>query len=363
MNFLTITKFSKKLYDIKLKYYFITVKMTSIYDIPYKDIRKFLSANNKNLVNEDDAYNEVLILLKDKNSKGHTTSIIEWMIAHNLIVNKVIIPYYTVDDIDNMSQSEINKLAKKLTMKGNDRGNIKNILRYLHKLEDISLLPEIKDIIFNNLTQLELENINIYDLNFDNIINLLKTHRNKVAIRKFVSDNLDKIIIYQFLLSLNSSIPDMLELDVTKNFFLDQMLDLLYFADFYNKNIIADIIEDFRQGFLKYYTVKEFDDLIRSIKEKKYKYEDNIEIHISEMNNLVKFTIDLIKNNEIGLARKVVAIIKNLKYVSGHNNIGHNNIPYVYFLVDEINKLKPSLSTEIINNVIGSHIPRINNRY
>jgi len=334
--------------------------MTSIYDIPYEDIRKFLSSNNKNLVNEDDSYDETRFLLKDKNAKGHTTNIIEWMIAHNLIVNKVIIPYYTVDDIDNMSQSEINKLAKKLTMKGNNRNNIKNILRYLHKLEDISLLPEIKDLILNNLTQLELQNINIYDLNFDDVIELLKTHRNKIAIRKLISNNLDKIIIYQFL-SLTHSIPDILKVNASKNEIQAYIDDLLGFADLYNKNIMANVIDDFRQDFLKYYTVKEFDNLIRSVKEKKYKYEDNIEINIYDMNNLVKFTINLIINNEIGLARKTVAIVKNLRYVSGHNHAGHNHIPYVYFLLDEINKLK--LSTEVINNVVGSHIPRINNRY
>ena len=334
--------------------------MTSIYDIPYEDVRKFLLANNK--TPSDDAYDEIQILLKDKNAKGHTTSIIEWLIAHNLLVNKVVIPYYTVDDIDNidnMSQFEINQLAKKLTMKGNNRDNIKNILRYLHKLEDISLPPEIKDIIFNNLTQLELKNINIYDLTYNDIIELLKSHRNKTAIRKLISDNLDKIIVYQFLLPFNPS--GVLEVNTNKNFFQDYILDLLYFADFYNKNIIADIIEDFKLYILKYYTVEEFDDLIRSIKEEKYKYKDNIEIPSDDMDNLVKFTIDLINNNEIGLARKVVAIIKNLRYVSGHNNPGHNHIPYMYFLLDEINKLK--LSTEVINRVVGSHIPRINNRY
>ena len=40
--------------------------MTSIYDIPYEDIEEFLLANNKNYVNEDDAYNKALELLKDK---------------------------------------------------------------------------------------------------------------------------------------------------------------------------------------------------------------------------------------------------------------------------------------------------------
>jgi hypothetical protein len=40
--------------------------MTSIYDIPYKDIKIFLLANNRNIKNEDDAYKITVDLLKDK---------------------------------------------------------------------------------------------------------------------------------------------------------------------------------------------------------------------------------------------------------------------------------------------------------
>jgi len=110
--------------------------MTSIYDIPYEDIQKFLLANNQNFEDEKDAYDKALLLLKDKNAKGHTISIIEWMIAHNLLIRKVEIPNYTFSQINNMSQIEIDELAKLLTMKGNNRDNIKNILKYLHKLYD-----------------------------------------------------------------------------------------------------------------------------------------------------------------------------------------------------------------------------------
>jgi hypothetical protein len=42
--------------------------MTSIYDIQYEDIEKFLLANNQNFLDKDDAYNKTLILLKDKKS-------------------------------------------------------------------------------------------------------------------------------------------------------------------------------------------------------------------------------------------------------------------------------------------------------
>ena len=125
--------------------------MTSIYDIPYKDIEIFLRANGKKLTkNKDDDYENAFILLKNKNSKGHTIKIIEWMKAYNLFINNVNIPSYSIYEIDNMTSTEINSLAKKLTMKGNDRDNIKNILRYLNKLNEYNdesiydtMLPEI----------------------------------------------------------------------------------------------------------------------------------------------------------------------------------------------------------------------------
>ena len=94
--------------------------MTSIYDVPYEDIIMFLLANNKDFSNKDEAYNTALVLLKDKNAIGHT-----------------------VYEIDNMSQKEIDQLAKLLTMKGNNPQNIKKILRYLNKLQDDNINSRI----------------------------------------------------------------------------------------------------------------------------------------------------------------------------------------------------------------------------
>src|SRR5436190_21202434 len=115
--------------------------MTSIYDIPYEDIEEFLLANNKTFKNKNDAYDKDRILLKDKKAIGHTVSIIEWMMAHNLFIRKVMnnIPSYNINEINNMSEIERNLLAKLLMMNGNNVVNIKNILRYLHKLNDVIL--------------------------------------------------------------------------------------------------------------------------------------------------------------------------------------------------------------------------------
>ena len=50
--------------------------MTSIYDIAYQDIKKFLQQNKQSFMNKDDAYELASILLKDKKSKGHSIVII-----------------------------------------------------------------------------------------------------------------------------------------------------------------------------------------------------------------------------------------------------------------------------------------------
>ena len=123
--------------------------MTSIYDIPYEDIEIFLNANNEKIPNNiNKAYNNAFKLIKDKNSKGHTINIIEWIIAHNVFINKIEINDYSIGEIDNMDQSEIHQLAKTLGIKCDNRNNIINILRYLNKLNDSksiynTMLPEI----------------------------------------------------------------------------------------------------------------------------------------------------------------------------------------------------------------------------
>ena len=172
--------------------------MTSIYDIPHGDIEIFLLANNKSIRGNDEDYELALVLLKDKKAKGHTTSIIEWTMAYNLLVDDVDIPIYSTYDIDNMPQAQIDRLAKLLTMKRNNRENIKNILRYLGKLQDDKqfLIGDINQTILDTLTQLELQAIDISKLSYNDVINLLKTHRNKKAIRNFIFDSLEKIIIY-----------------------------------------------------------------------------------------------------------------------------------------------------------------------
>ena len=292
--------------------------MTSIYDIPYKDIQIFLLANNINIQNRDEDYNIASDLLKDKKAKGHTRSIIEWMIAHNLLVNNIDIPRFTINEIDNMSQNEINQLAKLLNMKCNNIVNIKNILRYLHKLyEGINLLPEIHDIIFENLSKLEIKDIDVSNLRYDNVINLLKTHRNKKDIRKFIYDNLEKIIIYN---TLNSK-------EGLNN--IDNLDDILNRINVYNKNIMISIVRDNYILLNEYYTDDEINDLIQELKEESDDEGGEVYIDKNEGGDLIDFMLNLIDINEIRLAKRVFDIANDFHYFI-------RSLPFNYELIQRL---------------------------
>jgi len=160
--------------------------MNSIHDVPYEDIQEFLRANKKSYLNENDAYNKALILLKDRNAIGHTMSIIEWIIAHNLIKKKVKISDFTIYQIDNMQQFQIDELAKILTMSGNNRDNIKNILSYMNKLSILPEHPDVKPLILDTILQLQ-----ILSSPLDEVMNIFENNK---FMRKFIYDNMDKII-------------------------------------------------------------------------------------------------------------------------------------------------------------------------
>lgn len=269
--------------------------MSNIHDVPYKDIKIFLDANNQDYDSKDDAYDKVLILLKDKNAKGHTVSIIEWLIAHNLLTNEVKIPNYTVTAINNMTQYEINNLAKLLTMKGNNIENIKNILRYLHKLNEVELITDIKGIILSKLGELEINKLNFDNITFYNVIRLLKNHRNKALIRKAIYNNMEKIILY-----------DILTIDVGKLNDLTYYIELSYKLP---KSIILKLFNYNQEKILENYGIGDMDD-VKNYLENSHYDKTSVDIH-RRMSILATFLIDLIKIDEIGLAKKVLDILND----------------------------------------------------
>lgn len=268
--------------------------MTTIRDIPYEDIIIFLESNNKSFLNQNGAYNKARILLKDRKAKGHTIHIIEWMTAHNLLVNKIDIHNFTSDEIDNMFQTKINKLVKLLTLTGNNIDNIKNILRYLHKLDDenIILLPEINDMILNTLYDIEKREKDLLYLiksgNYRDILNLLKIHHNKQMIRELIVDNVEEIInnfnIKHNNIYFKSLIIGLLnydELGLVKKFY-----DYLKILDPHWKDLSFDIInnvyyEFYDDKFENVFKISSSSDLFDFfIEKKKYKYDINDKLKI-----------------------------------------------------------------------------------
>ena len=278
--------------------------MSDIRDIPFKDIKEFLSVNNKDFINKDDAYDQALILLKDKKAIGHTTSIIEWLIAHNLFVRKVNIPNYTIYKIDNMSQNEINQLAKLLTMKKNNSENIKNILRYLHKLdeENIILLPEINDVILRKLDQLEKQEINFDQITSSKVIDLLKTHRNKALIRELIYNNLLKIVFYDYLWMY-----------IRHHYTIESIIKIIKHNEFdeYPKSIMLGLIKINENELIKYYGFEKINNIINYLTENK----GNMMLYIN-MDFLCNFITNLININELMLAKKVFDIANDYNFRS-----------------------------------------------
>jgi len=283
--------------------------MTSIYDIPYEDIEEFLLANNSryDFKNDDEAYNTALILLKDKKSIGHTMSIIEWMMAHNLVMRKINISNYTVQEIDNMSQIKINQLAKLLTMNSNNVDNIKNILRFLHKLDDVTLLPEINSIILRNLNELEINDINFETLKLNDAINLLKTHHNKALIRKEMYNNIEKIILHNFF-----------NIDF-KNFNNLRYINVLTYL--LPKYVILELIKYNEKTLLKNHTIEEIDSFLVFFEENE---RDAVWVDLlKNQKSLGDFLINLIEINECSLVKKVFDIIKKYKFKASINLTHH----------------------------------------
>jgi hypothetical protein len=313
-------------YKLFINNFYIKIRMTSIYDIPYEDIEKFLLANNINYENENDAYNKASELLKDKKAIGHTINIIEWMIAHNLLIRKINIPNYTTNEINKMSQNEINKLAKLLTMKGNNVENIKNILRYLHKLnnKNIILLPEINDIILQNLEKLEIGSVEFDTLKFNGVINLLKTHHNKALIRKLIYNNLEKILFYNLLI-----------IDVQRLDDLDYIESFTYKLP---KSAILELIRINEKNLLKNYTVEEINSSIDYIEGGSWGV-NGIEIYrIIEV--LADFLINLIEIKEIVLAKKVFYIANEYKF---RGKIAYTYYSFNQYLVEILTNQKDDI--------------------
>ena len=158
--------------------------MTSIRDIPYEDIKSFLSDNKVGIPkNIDNAYKTAFDLMKSGKVEFYPDNVVTWMMAYNLIKSKKNIPMYNKSVVISLSKQDIDKLASSLGMKSDNMDAILSILTYLHKLNDDTINRGL-------LPTLEIKMLEVMDLQ-----TLLKTFKtNKQAFRPLVYKALPEII-------------------------------------------------------------------------------------------------------------------------------------------------------------------------
>ena len=335
--------------------------MTSIYDIPYDDIKIFLSANDKNIKNIDDDYKLALNLLKDKKTIGHTTSIIEWMIAHNLLIDKVDIPIFNIYDIDNMSQVDINQLAKLLTMKGNNSDNIKNILRFLNKLDDkLSFLPEINNLISDKLDYLLQKDI--ISFTFEQIILLFENYYDKKTMRFLIYKNMENIMTNNIVITNNHKNFSNIDLDRLIRFIIN----------FLDKNEISiakrilnvvknKLFHPYWSGYNFLFRVLFLYILDKGIKEVIENYIKLIDNEVDLYDSLdsavdfyiTRYYIKLKDNNPLNFFDTLIDFGTDFKYATKHYDIIYNHVleyAYIPYLESAIKLEKYGLIVDIIRS-------------
>jgi len=120
--------------------------MTDITDIPYKDVELFFVKNKYKIPKNRKLTYHLLFTLIQTENDYYPESIVEWMMAYNLIQLNVVIPQYKKSEILSLPKRNLSKLSKLLKMKTTNIDHIINILKYLHKLQDetpyLDFLPD-----------------------------------------------------------------------------------------------------------------------------------------------------------------------------------------------------------------------------
>lgn len=166
--------------------------MTSITDVPYEDIKLFLTKNNVRISsNEKNNYDTVLKMIKAGKGTNHPDSLIDWIIAYNLLNDKIHVNRYSVTEINLANERELQELGELLGV--SDSVDIKqsvlNILRYLKKLDNILFNKDIDSYIFS-LAQ-SIDEQKILSADYSEIIEIFRKNK---TLRKFIHDNMEKIM-------------------------------------------------------------------------------------------------------------------------------------------------------------------------
>lgn len=128
--------------------------MAKISDLKINDLRKFLQENRIYGINvASDIYDAAFDLMKKKDTSYDDVdiSIIEWMLAYNVLQQKIDIPSYTKNQIKNLNQKDYDNLAKSLGLTKNNMDNVVSILKFMHKLKESELDFEIAPDLYRTL--------------------------------------------------------------------------------------------------------------------------------------------------------------------------------------------------------------------
>ena len=309
--------------------------MTSIKDIPYDDILIFLNKNKIDVPDDiDEAYNLVRYLIENKEIIFEPISIIEWIMAYNLLQRKVYIPSYTITQIKLMNSTEIKKLANLLTMKSTNINNIINILYYSgHIISDENDDYENDDYENDDIAFTKIKDVNIRIL------------------LDFDDHELNKVC------QTNKSINKLCNDDYFWKFKLDKLVSMdLFPTDLRNKgkeiyNIFKKYFDERDRLALKYF--KNYDEFKHKLE--KFKYIANW-VTINNYPSVLNLLIEL-------------------KYYPDQSAINiaafKGNIEVLDILGDYIKKKSPSnhpamlkyLSKGIFPNVQGANLANLNKQY
>lgn len=163
--------------------------MTSITDVPLKDIKNFLIANSIVILGNDQYdYEAELELILNGKATNYPDTVIDWIIAYNLFNDRKKIRTYSKNEIDSLSNEELNKLAAMLEIynSNNTRDSIINVLRYLKKLDLTLVHPDIDPYIFQTVDEVKILS--------GNLKRILEVFKKNKTLRQFLYDNMKRII-------------------------------------------------------------------------------------------------------------------------------------------------------------------------
>ena len=129
--------------------------------------------------------------IKNNKSLYYTSNIIKWMMAYNLLVKGIHIPTYTVQQIIDMKDYQLNNLRKLLGMIKTNKDVAIDILIYLHKINNyLDKLPE--EIIIHILENTNSKSILLLCKSSKKINNLCYSKQYRDILKnKITDDNLE----------------------------------------------------------------------------------------------------------------------------------------------------------------------------